>query len=435
MTEPVRVFISHHHSPEENAFTARLTDDLRAAGADVWVDDEAILSDDFVKRINEGLTGRDWLVLVMTPAAIESVWVQQEVNAALNQVRKNRMRGVIPIVAQRCEDDQIPVLWDTLHRFDSTSDYDAALKGLFRSLGLALLGPATTVAPDPAPVVETPAPTQIGVPNDDSPLAPPPPFAGQYESVVEAEPIAEEVSTRRVEIEGDPHTRRFDSVVGAIESAEPGARILIYPGIYREIFPAIKKSVELFGQGKASDVILECEVDLQQVSMGIRVYTRVQMNNLTVLGTTQTQVVVVLNEGQLFLTDCVISSYPNRAFEGLTIAGMLTASRTRIEGTWSRPGTIQEDNQGPIQVHGYGCWVGGQATFHSCTIRTFYIGVEAYGEVARVTMRHSTITRCHIAVYIQSRDNLVEDSDLRGNNKVWEKTRLAHVKTARNREK
>src|SRR5262249_3615273 len=110
-------------SPEEDAFTGRLISDLRAAGAEVWVDDDEITSDNFVKRINEGLAGRDWLIMVMTPAAIASVWVQEEVNAALNQVRKGRMRGVIPVVAQAVDEAQIPVLWDSLHRYDAPSDY------------------------------------------------------------------------------------------------------------------------------------------------------------------------------------------------------------------------------------------------------------------------------------------------------------------------
>jgi hypothetical protein len=38
MADQVRVFVSHHHSPEEDTFTARLVADLEAAGPDVWVD-------------------------------------------------------------------------------------------------------------------------------------------------------------------------------------------------------------------------------------------------------------------------------------------------------------------------------------------------------------------------------------------------------------
>ena len=38
MPDQVRVFVSHHHSPEEDVLTARLVADLEAAEADVWVD-------------------------------------------------------------------------------------------------------------------------------------------------------------------------------------------------------------------------------------------------------------------------------------------------------------------------------------------------------------------------------------------------------------
>lgn len=55
MSEPVKVFVSHHHSPEEDAFTARLVADLIAAGAEVWVDMVGVGAADFQKRINEAL--------------------------------------------------------------------------------------------------------------------------------------------------------------------------------------------------------------------------------------------------------------------------------------------------------------------------------------------------------------------------------------------
>src|SRR5690242_9951467 len=115
MVEKIGVFVSHHHSDFEDDFTARLVRDLETAGADVWVDDARITSDDFILKINEGLAGRHWLVLVMTPEALRSRWVQTEVNAALNQVRKGRMLGVVPILVRPCADEDIPPLLDTLH--------------------------------------------------------------------------------------------------------------------------------------------------------------------------------------------------------------------------------------------------------------------------------------------------------------------------------
>src|SRR5262249_2518165 len=100
-----RVFVSHHHSPEEDRFTAQLVADLEAAGADVWVDGKGITSDDFVQKISEGLTGRQWLVLIMTLEALRSPWVRREVNAALNEQTAGRMLGVLPLVMRPCAEN------------------------------------------------------------------------------------------------------------------------------------------------------------------------------------------------------------------------------------------------------------------------------------------------------------------------------------------
>ena len=62
MPDPVRVFISHHHSIEEDIFSANLARDLKEAGATVLVDDEGIASDIFIGQMRAGFSGRQWLV-------------------------------------------------------------------------------------------------------------------------------------------------------------------------------------------------------------------------------------------------------------------------------------------------------------------------------------------------------------------------------------
>jgi formylglycine-generating enzyme required for sulfatase activity len=163
MADQVRVFVSHHHSPAEDSFTARLVRDLEAAGADVWVDTSGITSDDFVKKISEGMAGRKWLVLVMTPAAVASPWVQREVNVALSEQTAGRMLGVLPLVMQSCREQDIPLLWRPLHRYDATSDYIGAVSGLLRALGLAT--PANLGKQQPEP----PIPNQPSIPAEHFP--------------------------------------------------------------------------------------------------------------------------------------------------------------------------------------------------------------------------------------------------------------------------
>ena len=164
MADQVRVFVSHHHSPEEEVFTARLVDDLKAGGADVWVDDEGINSEDFVRKISEGLAGRQWLVLVLTPASANSPWVQREVNAALNEVTARRMLGVVPLVMTPTPEQDLLALWRPLHRYDASRlGYEAARDGLLGAFGLRPPTPAAPTPPSPPPQ-PTPAPTSA-VPN------------------------------------------------------------------------------------------------------------------------------------------------------------------------------------------------------------------------------------------------------------------------------
>jgi hypothetical protein len=151
--------------------------------------------------------------------------------------------------------------------------------------------------------------------------------------------------------------------------AEGGGRILIYPGRYRETFPKITNPVELLGQGSTNEVVIECEL---ATDVGIEVYGKVGMKNLTVLGTTQRVVLIVYDSGHLTLQDCAISSYNSR-FAGVYSWGSLSASGTRIEGFGLGPGVEANDRRGIV-----GCSISGTATFDTCAIRSFSTGVSAF---------------------------------------------------------
>jgi formylglycine-generating enzyme required for sulfatase activity len=164
MAEQVRVFVSHHHSPEEDNFTARLVGDLEVASADVWVDVVGVGAADFQERINQALESCQWLILVMTPAALASPWVRTEVHAAIRLMMQGRMRGIIQIVAQPVAQEQIPPTWGVYAHFDAIRDYPSALTLTLHELGLAV--PIST--PTTRQLTTTPAPTSI--PSERFPL-------------------------------------------------------------------------------------------------------------------------------------------------------------------------------------------------------------------------------------------------------------------------
>ncbi|HEY7833299.1 MAG TPA: SUMF1/EgtB/PvdO family nonheme iron enzyme [Ktedonobacterales bacterium] len=154
MTTPApaapRIFVSY--SSQDRPSAQRLVTDLKAAGAEVWWDVSGIDEGDFIAKINDALRHCQWFVLVLTPNAIASQWVNDEMNAALNRRKQGFILGVLPLLAAQCLPGSIPPLWDALHRYDATSDYPAALASLLRIMqapghptSTSALAPPTTV--------------------------------------------------------------------------------------------------------------------------------------------------------------------------------------------------------------------------------------------------------------------------------------------------
>ena len=103
MRDPVRVFVSHYPSSEEDQFTARLIDDLRAAGADVWVDAMSISADEFIHEVGtrqsygDSRVG-DGLILVTSVEAATTSWGER-MKQVLAQLRESgRTLTVIAVV-------------------------------------------------------------------------------------------------------------------------------------------------------------------------------------------------------------------------------------------------------------------------------------------------------------------------------------------------
>lgn len=130
-----RVFVSHSH--HDDAFTYKLANDLKSAGAQVWVDVADVGAGDFLDRINSGLASCEWVVLVLTKDALNSPWVKQEINAAIRLKHRGRIQDIIPVQAGPVDDDDIPALWGVFNFFDATNGYVLAKDALLKTLGLA----------------------------------------------------------------------------------------------------------------------------------------------------------------------------------------------------------------------------------------------------------------------------------------------------------
>jgi formylglycine-generating enzyme required for sulfatase activity len=146
-----KVFVSH--ASADTTFAHRLAADLRRAGAEAWIYERDNTAGNIIARIDAMMAACDWLVLVLSPDAIASPYVQTEVYVAINRMHQGLMRGVVPIVARAFPPADLPPVWAALRRFDATHNYPQALAGVVAALGL---GPSPVLPEGPVLTVAAP---------------------------------------------------------------------------------------------------------------------------------------------------------------------------------------------------------------------------------------------------------------------------------------
>ena len=131
MTKTEQVFISH--ATKDAQFAHRLADDLQRLGVQVWIAPESIRpGEGWVRAIERGLAESSHVVVVLTPAALESKWVEKETDIAIARERKGRIE-VIPLDVKPCE---VPLLLSSYQMVSFRQDYGAGLSQLANILDL-----------------------------------------------------------------------------------------------------------------------------------------------------------------------------------------------------------------------------------------------------------------------------------------------------------
>jgi hypothetical protein len=128
-------FISY--SREDTEFVMRLAGDLKAAGANVWLDQLDIPAGERWDRAVEGaLAGSPVMIVVLSAASVASVNVMDEVSYALG-----KQKTVIPILIQDCA---IPFRLLRIQHVDFRRDYARAMTALLKQLGVEAPGSPET---------------------------------------------------------------------------------------------------------------------------------------------------------------------------------------------------------------------------------------------------------------------------------------------------
>ena len=94
--------------------------------------------------IGEALRLCDWFLLLLSPGAVESMWVKRELTYALQQNRfENR---IVPLLHRSCDFDLLSWVLPSFQFIDFQQSYDAGCRALLRVWGLGYR-PETDTSP------------------------------------------------------------------------------------------------------------------------------------------------------------------------------------------------------------------------------------------------------------------------------------------------
>ena len=138
MADPAKAFVSY--SRADTDFVLRLCQDLRAAGASIWLDQLDIHpGEEWDQAIERGLSECGRMLVVLSPQSVSSQNVLDEIGYALS-----KKKSIIPVLYRDCE---VPYRLNRLEYVDFRTTYDERLKDLLSAIGDAKEKPKTIPVP------------------------------------------------------------------------------------------------------------------------------------------------------------------------------------------------------------------------------------------------------------------------------------------------
>lgn len=113
---------------------------LRHHGIPVWYSETNIIgAQQWHDEIGAALRRCDWLAVLLSPQAINSIWVKREVLFSLNDHRY--AERIVPILYQPCDYDQLSWTLSLLQIVDFTGSFEDGCRDLLRIWGLGYRPP------------------------------------------------------------------------------------------------------------------------------------------------------------------------------------------------------------------------------------------------------------------------------------------------------
>jgi TIR domain/Effector-associated domain 7 len=156
---PRQIFISHAHQDVE--FAQRLAADLQANGWQTWIASDNIHpGEKWVEAINRGLAESGVFVLLLTPEAVDSRWVQSETNVAISMEHRGDLR-LLPLNIKSA------AMWEAYQWISFQEEYKNGLEAL-----LDVLTPKKIPQNEPQALIrEEIKPRELKVEQNDFPVS------------------------------------------------------------------------------------------------------------------------------------------------------------------------------------------------------------------------------------------------------------------------
>ena len=130
---PRELFLSH--ATTDRPFVDRVVATLRTHAIPVWYSVTNLVgAQEWHDEIGQALDRCDWFGVVLSPASLESKWVQRELHYVLTEDRY--VGKIVPVLYQGCNFKALSWVLRTLQYVDFTGDFDHGCRDLLRVWGL-----------------------------------------------------------------------------------------------------------------------------------------------------------------------------------------------------------------------------------------------------------------------------------------------------------
>ncbi|MCK4364919.1 MAG: TIR domain-containing protein [Thermoplasmatales archaeon] len=127
-----QIFLSY--ASDDKDIARKIADKLIKSGVRVWFDMyELKTGDSLAAAIRNAISASDYLVVLLSPNSVNSVWVQDELNAALSRELTTRDITLLPVVIADCK---IPAALASRRYLDLRLNFDEGVDHLVEQIGL-----------------------------------------------------------------------------------------------------------------------------------------------------------------------------------------------------------------------------------------------------------------------------------------------------------